>query len=88
MYELTLSKSERDDFDWVGHRYAAGQVADLLAGCLEDDQTWDDDGDIAFKVPENVAWEIVTLAHDEGYSWPCFASELANKMSDFCLTIV
>jgi hypothetical protein len=41
-----------------------------------DNREWDDDGDITFRIPEHVAWEINELAEEEGYSWACFAPAL------------
>ena len=88
MYQLTLTKGERDAFDWVGNRYAAGEVARLLLDCMSEDDEWDSEGDLVFKVPEHVAWEISSLAEEEDFQWPCFAPELSSKMNDFCQSIV
>ena len=88
MYRLTLTKGERDAFDWVGNRYAAGEVARLLRDCMAADAEWDDEGDILFAVPEHVAWEINRLAEDEEYLWPCFAPGLSSKLNAFCQAIV
>jgi hypothetical protein len=88
MYKLRLTKEEREAFDWVGNRYAAGDVARLLLGCMSEDAAWDDEVEIVFTVPEHVAWEINRLAEEEEYLWPCFASDLARKLNDFCQAIV
>jgi hypothetical protein len=88
MYHLTLTKGERDAFDWVGNRYAAGEVAKLLLDCMPADAEWDDEGEIEFTVAEHVAWEINSLAEEEEYQWPCFAPDLASKMNTFCQAIV
>ncbi len=88
MYNLTLSADERRAFDWVGYRYNSGKVADLLIGCVPDDQEWGADGDITFLIPEHVAWEIRELAEEEDFSWACFAPDLAGKLNDFCWDIV
>jgi hypothetical protein len=88
MYQLILTKGERDAFDWVGNRYAAGDVAKLLLDCMPEDAEWDSEGEILFSVPEHVAWEINTLAEEEEHQWPCFAPDLASKMNVFCQAIV
>jgi hypothetical protein len=87
-YSLTLIADERRAFDWVGHRYNSGKVADLLIGCIPESREWNDDGDITFQIPEHVAWEIKELAEEEGYSWACFAPVLAAKLSDFYWGII
>jgi hypothetical protein len=85
MYTLTLTRTERRAFDWVGDRYLAGRVAVLLIGCIPDGQPeWDEDGDIIFTIPEHIAWEIRDLAEEEDYSWPCFSPDLATKLNDLC----
>jgi hypothetical protein len=90
-YHLTLTKSERAAFDWVGPRYCACEVAGLLAceGRWDpEDADWDDPGDITFNMPEHVAWRIRELAEEEDFLWPCFASELTNKLNAFCFSIL
>ena len=90
-YPLTLARSERDAFDWVGDRYCAGDVARLLrCECKRTpaEAEWDDPGDLTFNVPEHVSWQIRDLAEAEDFLWPCFAPELTHKMNDFCLAIV
>jgi hypothetical protein len=89
MYTLTLTRDERRAFDWVGDRYNAGRVAELLIGCITEGQPeWDEDGDITFAIPEHVAWEIQDLAEEEDHSWPCFSAELANRLNALCWSIV
>jgi hypothetical protein len=85
---LTLTADERRAFDWVGHRYNSGKVADLSMDCIPEDREWGDDGDITFVITESVVWEIRELAEEEGYSWACFAPALAAKLNDFCWSIV
>ena len=88
MYSLTLTSDERRDFDWVGHRYNSGKVADLLLDCIPEDREWGDDEEITFEIPEHVAGEINELAEEEDHSWACFASALVAKLNDFCSGIV
>lgn len=89
MYQLTLTSDERKAFDWVGGRYATGDdVAMRLRRLLADGHEWDDSGDIAFSIPEHVAWEISELAASEDSLWPCFADGLTSKMQALCDSIV
>jgi hypothetical protein len=88
VYDLTLKADERRAFDWVGDRYNSGKVADLLLDCIPDDREWSDDDDITFDIPEHIAWQINELAEAEGYSWPCFAPDLAEKLNELCWNIV
>ena len=91
MYDLTLTKSDRDAFDWVGGRYATGdQVARLLCRCLPDSgfPQWNDDLEITFKIPEFIAWEIKECYEAEGQQWPCFNAELCDKLNSFLAKIV
>jgi hypothetical protein len=88
MYDLTLTADERRAFDWVGDRYNAGNVADLLLHRVPEDREWSDDEDITFTIPEHVAWQINELAEEEGYTWACFAASLKDKLNDFCFGIV
>ena len=88
-YKLSLTKDERDAFNWVGDRYATGDnVSTLLCGCLPDDKQWDDEGDILFPVPEYIAWEIKLCSEEENDFWPCFDDALKLKMIKFCESIV
>ena len=90
-YTLTLTKSERKAFDWVGHRYVHGdQMADILRRHMPDieDLEWDTDQDITFDLPENAAWEIQDLAQEGDYQFDCFAPELREKMMGFLCKIV
>jgi hypothetical protein len=88
MYSLSLTSDERDAFDWVANRYNSGQVADLLLDLIPEGREWADDGDITFGIPEHVAWQINDLAEAEGYSWACFAPDLAEKLNELCWGIV
>ncbi len=92
MYSLVLSKSERRQFDHVGHRYGNGyDMYKLLWGKstqTPDDVDWDYDGDIVFYIPEHVAWEISELADDDNHIWPCFSDNLTVKMMAFMDSIV
>ncbi len=89
MYKLTLTETERRAFDWVGDRYNAGKVADLLRGCVpEGEAEWVDGGDITFILPEHVVWQIRDFAEEEGNAWPCFAPNLARKLDELCWSIV
>lgn len=87
-YTLTLTTDERAAFDWVGMRYNAGDVANLLYELVPVDQEWDDSNDITFNIPEHVAWEIYQLAEEEDFLWPCFAPDLVDKLQDFLWGIV
>jgi|GEM_PF-3387367 len=89
MYTLTLTPDERRAFDWVGDRYTAGAVADLLRDCIpEESPEWEEDGDITFNLLEHIAWQVRDLAEEEGNAWPCFAPDLAEKLNDLCWSIV
>jgi hypothetical protein len=88
MYTLTLTESHRDAFDWVGDRYAAGEVSDLLRDCLPDDVEWGDGGDITFEIPESTAWEINRLFEEEDFTLPCFDAGLVARLMDFLNDIV
>lgn len=88
MYALTLTADERRAFDWVGDRYNSGKVSDLLLELMPKDREWGDDADISFVISEHIAWQINELAEEEGYSWPCFASDLVAKLNELCWSIV
>ena len=89
VYTLTLSRPERQAFDWLGDRYGTGEpIAVTLRGCLPDDAEWTQRGDITFQIPEHEAWTIAEHAREEGDMWPCFAPGLAAKMSHFTSSIV
>jgi hypothetical protein len=90
-YQLTLTRDERRAFDWVGDRYHAGTISDLLrmyCTVTDDAFGWDDDVTLTYVVPEWVAWQINDLAELENHAWPCFGEELKAKMVDFCGKIV
>lgn len=88
MYTLTLTKHEREAFDWVGYRSAAGEISSLLSTHLPPDQEWYGHGDITIQIPEWTAWEIDKLARDEEYTWPHFGPGLKSKLNTFCNSIV
>jgi hypothetical protein len=94
MYTLTLTRAERNAFDWIGDRYNAGEVYRLLTSSemwgteSEGEVAWDDDEDITFHIPEFVMWEIVNLAHEEDYLWPCFSRTLREKLNNLCEQVV
>jgi hypothetical protein len=88
-YSLTLSKSERDAFDWVGHRYQTGsEVAYQIIHYSPEGTRWDEDGEITFNLPEHAAWHIAMLSVQEEGLWPCFSDELKQKMVEFCDKII
>ena len=89
MYTLTLTASERRAFDWVGHRYASGEVASILQReCTRPDAEWESEENIAFSVPESLAWQIRELADTENHCWPCFGEKLVAKMNRFLDAVV
>ena len=89
-YKLTLTKGERDAFDWIGDRYSStgNQAAELIQEGMPSDKSWSDSEDITFDIPEGAAWGINDLAESEDFSWPCFSEALASKMNQFCGEIV
>lgn len=91
-YKLLLTHAERMAIDWVGHRYTNGnELYRLLWAPCEQapaDADWDDERDITFHVPENVAWQVRDNAEQEDGYWPCFAPSLASKMQRFVDAIV
>jgi len=89
MYLITLTYDERRAIDWVGNRYWHGNELSnlLILRCEYDpDLSWSDDGDITFRIPEHVAWEMQDLI--EADSLTCFDAELVSKLNDFCRRIV
>lgn len=89
MYTLTLTPDERKAFDWVGNRYIAGDVANLLQmKCQPENVEWDSSDDITFTIPENIAWHIYDLANQEEFMWPCFSGSLATKLNTLLNSIV
>jgi hypothetical protein len=96
MYHLTLTLEERRAFDWVGDRYAAGEIARILQDCARftvadgrgQNAEWDTEEEITFRVPEHKAWQIDELAKEEEYRFPCFAGSLVRKLQAFCFDIV
>ena len=88
-YRLTLTRAERDAFDWVGDRNAAGEIARILGDCPESPEAgWDDEGPVTFAVSEVSAWRIRDLAEAEDFAWPCFDAELAERLDAFLAAIV
>lgn len=96
MYDLTLTKSERDALSWIGYRYFHGnELIDLL---LESDialttpftvdPEWDSNCAITFNVPENLAHAIKAGLEDENLEMACLCYELQVKFLDFIDKIV
>ena len=99
MYKLTLTREERNAIDWVGYRYSNGDdLKELICKCTNyksdhyTDNAWVEAENITFYIPEHIAWQIADNAREEDgdgeYTFPCFASELAEKMIAFCFDIV
>lgn len=89
MYRLTLTRSERDAFDWNGGRYASYDVKRVLSSCLHEDIAWSDDSDITFEIPEYLAWEMKTIREENGIeTWTSFSSSLTSKLERFLDSIV
>lgn len=83
MYTLTLTHEERKAIDWVGHRYSNGDdFYHLLILECDYDNDWDFDGDVEFRIPEHIAWEICKL------EWPCFSKDFVEKLVSFCERMV
>jgi len=89
-YQLTLTQSEKNAFDWVGDRYVSSghYVKNLLLQCMSPDDEWDNDTYSDFDIPEHIAWQINDAARDEDYLFPCFCDSLPEKMLNFCYQIV
>jgi hypothetical protein len=92
MYKLTLNRSERAAFIWIGHRYAHGdEMLGFISRCAPPDANFDGDNEITFEIPEHIAWEIKGLIEDDGrdpYPWDCFAPALRCKMQEFIDSII
>jgi hypothetical protein len=91
VYTLTLTQSERQAIDWIGHRYAHGNdLYSLLWGgeviAFPPDADWDDCRPITFHIPEHIAWEIQRIGEED--KWACFAPEFVNKLEAFICGIV
>lgn len=101
MYQLILTDGERKAIDWIGHRDWNGN--DLMKKLWEcewhnstgmmhrdniDDEIWDYYPNITFQIPENVAWEIFQLWHENEQTIPHFAPELKSKFQTFLDSIV
>ena len=81
-----MSKHERNAIDWIGNRYWNGDDFFKLLMDSEQSADWDFDGDVTFKIPEHVAWQINEFSLAEGF--PCFSAVFANKLLEFCDKIV
>lgn len=89
MYKLTLTKSDRDAFDWIGDRYRNGNnMSNVFYQHMPEDKEWDDDGEITFEISESSAWEIKALAKEDNNFFPCFNDRLKSKMLRFIDSIV
>ena len=89
MYQLTLTADERRAIDWIGNRYGTGDElysALCKADWAPDDRDWDDQREITFTIPENVAWTIGEIIDREGC--PCFSPDLTEKLTRFASAIV
>lgn len=96
-YTLTLTRSERRAFDWIGNRYSNGDdMRAILIQCYATEIDWHDgEEDITFTITEPDAWALADLlaweladpayidAVDGAAPWTCFAPELAGKMQKF-----
>ncbi len=88
-YLLTLNQGDRLAIDWVGGRYATGyNFYKILIHCMGEDDEWDSDEDITFAISEDRAWKIRELFESEDMLFPCYASELTNKLWDLYNSIV
>ena len=95
MYKLTLTHGERRAIDWVGGRYHHGhKLWSLLWQCkleqesVQTEPEWDDACDIAFLVPEHIAWQIGEIAEECEHRWDCFAPDLVAKLEAFLSRVV
>ncbi len=90
MYTLTLTADERRAINWVGYRYSHGDdLHKLLNKCRQrPDVDWDERCDITFEIPEHIAWEIGQMGDEGNYQWDCFAENLADKLTEFCMKLV
>jgi hypothetical protein len=87
VYQLILTKSERDAIDWIGYRYRHGDdFRNVLETCMSDDAEWDAESDITFNIPESKAWEIKEIGEED--KWACFATPFVGKLNDFTSKIV
>lgn len=90
MYTLILTSDERKAIDWIGDRYSHGY--DLYSLLVQSywitSANWDDNCDIEFRIPENIAWQIQEIGEECQYRWDCFAPGFAHKMNEFCDKIV
>ena len=83
-YTLTLTRDERRAIDWIDGRYRHGaELWALLCDCRwePDELDWEDDGPIAFQVPEHLAWELSDIIDADDLA--CFGPELCDKLRAF-----
>lgn len=92
MYNLTLTADERKALDWIGDRYSHGHdlYKLLWTHCepQDNEEDWDSPNPITFEVSEDVAWQICAIGEECEYRWDCFAPKLAEKLTNFCVSIV
>lgn len=88
-YPLTLTRDERQAFDFVGDRYRTGYRTkwEIMKG-IPEGKEWDSEEEITFLVPEPAAWEIRDCCDDEGGVFPLFGDELEAKMHEFMDKII
>jgi hypothetical protein len=87
-YSLLLTASERKATDWIGGSYSHGnQLFTVLNGYeVYQNNEWDSEEDIEFKIPENVAWQISEIIEEDNLA--CFSDELREKFCSFQQKIV
>lgn len=93
-YSLTLTPQEQRAIDWIGSRYAHGNdLYKLLCqsdwyfeGVEEDDQEWGK-YQITFRIPENLAWQIVDIIEGED-KLVCFSESFQQKLWEFAGKVV
>lgn len=87
-YSLTLTRPDRRAIDWIGDRFASGNdlYHALWAPCeqIPSDADWDDRRNIVFILTAKDAHRVTEIRDECEGGWPCFASELAEKLDDLC----
>ena len=88
MYQLTLTKAERNTMDWIGPRYFHGDdLFDLLmdeeVAYEPDEWDWKDSEKITFTIPENIAWQIREGFESENHEFALLPPEFVQKLSGF-----